>query len=407
MTARLISAIHFMLDAFMISLILVFVSQEAALPVVWSWLLAALMMSCSSYFLFLRHPYRLAWVAGISIIATVAMWAAGVSLWLALLLGMLAIYRLHARYSVLYEEFNHGNNFLMKFLLIFSFCWIILLLNPEEQASQMLFTIVPVAILFYVASHLLYGYFYSKAEGVRFGQAAGAFGILAALAAIAATGTFFIADEVRSLAGWIVGGAIRILFWPLALLLEQGSGFLSGLSTEEEMQETIDKLGPDEEAIQSGSAPGETMQTDFPVEIFLGVMVLVCAIILVLWLQRIKPGSDERIQESRVSIKRHDNPSVEQFMPSPAALYSHGLDLHQIREVFRGLEILAAEQQMGRKNYETVREWIVRMQWDVTDSFFKTYDQVRYGDKQLPDSQANQFISEIAEIKDRYLKENV
>ncbi|MDQ0429115.1 hypothetical protein QOZ98_001942 [Planomicrobium stackebrandtii] len=405
MTARLISAIYFMLDAFIISLILVFVAQETALPAVWTWILAALGMSCISCFLFSKTPYRLIWAVGMSIAA--AMWTAGVSLWLALILGMLATYLLHARYSVLSGEFNHGHHFLMKFLVVFSVCWIVLLLNPEEQTSRLLFTIAPAAILFYLVSSLLHSYFYSKADGARLSLAVGAFGIVATLSAAAATITFFIADEVRSLAGWVVGGAIRILFWPLALLLEQVTSFLSGLSTEEEMQETLDKLGPDGEAAQGDTAASEALPSDFPVEIFLGLVVLACAIALVLWLRKIKPDSKEQVQESQVIIKRHDHPSALQFLRNPASPYSQNLDLHQIREVFRGLELLATEQQMGRKNYETVREWIVRMQWDVTDSFFKTYDQVRYGDKQLPDSQANQFISEIAEIKDRYLKENV
>lgn len=407
MMARLVSAIYFMLDAFTISLVLVFVSNETSLPAVWSWLLAAVLMASVSFLLFSKRSYRLAWVVGIAIMAAAGMWAAGVSMWMALILGMLSVYLLHVRYSVLYEEINHGYQFLMKFLVVFSIIWVILLLNPEQQTSRLLFTIVPVAVLFYIASHLLYGYIRSKADGARFGQVAGAFGILAALPALAAIGVFWIADEVRTLAGWAVGGAARLLFWPLALLLEQVTNFLSGLSTEEEMQETLDKLGPDAEAGSNDTAVSEAAPTDFPVEIFLGIVVLACAIVLVLWLRKVKPDSQERAEENKVDIKRHNHISAERLVPHDSARPSQNLDLHHIREVFRKLELLAKEQQLGRENYETVREWATRMQWNVTDSFFATYDQVRYGDKQLPERQAEEFISEISEIKRKYFKENV
>ncbi|EMF46498.1 hypothetical protein B481_2264 [Planococcus halocryophilus Or1] len=71
------------------------------------------------------------------------------------------------------------------------------------------------------------------------------------------------------------------------------------------------------------------------------------------------------------------------------------MDLHQIREIFRELEKTAKEQNIGRENYETIREWIARMKWDVSDSFYNTYDRVRYGDKQLPELQVVEFIMDI------------
>lgn len=407
MTARLVSAIYFMLDAFIISMVLVFVSSETALPVVWIWLLAAMLMACSSYFLFSKKTYRVTWVVGIALVAAAVMWTGGMALWLALILSMLSVYLLHVRYSVRYEGFNHGSQFLMKFLVVFSIIWVILLLNPEPLSSRLLFTLVPVAVLFYVALHLVYSYLHSKADGARFSQVVGAFGTLAILPAVAAIGIFWIADEVRSLAGWAVGGVIKLLFWPLALVLEQVTEFLSALSTEEEMQETIEKLGPDAEAVQNDLAVSEAVPTDFPVEIFLGIAVLACAIALVYWVRKIKPDSQEPVEENKVSITRHDHASVEQLVPRPAAPHSQNLDLHQIREAFRELEMLATEQQVGRKKYETVREWTARLHWDVTDSFFKTYDRVRYGDMQLPDSQAMEFIGEITEIKRKYLNEHV
>ncbi len=407
MNSRLISSIYFMLDAFIVSLVLVFVSQEIALPVAWSWLLGAFFASTIAFVLFSKFAYQLLWVIGISSIIAVGMWVMDVPLWLVLILGILIVYMLHGRYSSFYDEFNTGHHFLMKFLVVFSVCWVFLLLNTDEQSSRLLFTIVPVAVLFYVTSHLLYHYLHSKLDGARFGQAIGVLGILLSIPTIVALVTFFIADEVRNGVGWVVGGTIRIVFWPLALVLEQVSEFLSGLSPEEEMQETIDKLGPEEEAVQSETGVSEITATDFPVDILLGIVLLVCIIVLVLWLRKVKPDVQVPVKESISSIKRHDHYSTESVVPLAAKSTESTMDLHQIREVFRELERAANKVDLGRKDHETVREWVARMQWDITDSFYKTYDRVRYGDKQLPQSQATEFIAEIEKIKRIYLKENV
>lgn len=407
MTVRLISAIHLMLDAFIVSLVLAFVSSEAALPVAWSWLLAILMAACISCFLFSKRTYQLAWVLGIATVATSSMWGTGLPLWLAVLLGMLTVYLIHARYSAVNEDFNHDHHFLVKFVLVFSICWVLLLLNPDQQTSRLLFTLVPTAVLFYVASQLFFRYRQSAADGARFSQAAKGFSVIMGASAVTALLTFFFADDVRWFAGSLVGGAIRILFWPLALLLEQTSELLSGLSTEEEMQENIDKLETNEKAASNDSAMTEAAPADFPVEILLGIVILVCAVLLVLLIKKIKPDSTMPKQEGKAVIKRHGHTSAEQAFQPPVLVYGQSPELNQIREAFRRLEHTAKKQGVGRKNYETVREWLLRMQWDVTESFCITYDHVRYGDKQLPDAQALQFMNEIEKIKANYLKENV
>ncbi|KAA0958490.1 hypothetical protein ACQKDD_05980 [Planococcus kocurii] len=406
MTSRLPSAIHFMLDAFIIALVLVFADTQGALSVAWIWLLLAWLVSVSSYLLFSRYSYQLVGGIGLSTVATVSMWAMGMSLWLATILGMLSVYLLHARYSVRYKEFNYGHYFLMKFTVVFSICWTLVLLNPNQQTSRLLFSIVPVAILFYVGAQLLYSYLHTRQTGAKFSQVASVFGLLVSIPSVVAISIFYIADDVRRLAGWAVGGMIRVVFWPLALLLEQVNEFLAGLSTEEEMQETLEVLGPDEETGQRETMVSETMPSDFPIEILLGIVMVISAVVLIIWLRKIKPDSETPVPKSTIRMKRHDHLSTELFV-STAKESPASRDLHQIREVFRSLELMAKEQKLERQSHETVREWIARMDWDVSASFYKTYDRVRYGDKQLPESQASNFIAEIEKIKNHYLNKNV
>ncbi|MGB6408688.1 MAG: hypothetical protein WBF39_14510, partial [Planococcus donghaensis] len=83
MTSRFVSFRYFVLDAFIISLVLVFVDQ----PVVWRWIAIALFASGAAYLLFSTYSYRLLVGIGISLVATGLMWFVGISLWLALLLG--------------------------------------------------------------------------------------------------------------------------------------------------------------------------------------------------------------------------------------------------------------------------------------------------------------------------------
>lgn len=403
MTSRFISFRYFMLDAFIISLVLVFIDQ----PIAWRWIAIALLVSSSAYLLFSTYAYRLIVGIGISLMATLVMWFVGIPLWLALLLGILIIYMLHGRFAVFYNGFSDDHHFLIKFIVVFSVCWVILLLNPEAQSTQSLFTIVPVAILFYTVSHVMYLYGFSKSEGARFSQLASALIALFSMASVAAIVTFYIADEVRRGLGWVVGGVIRLLFWPLALLMEQVTEFLSGLSTEEEMQETISKLDPDKKMVQNDQPIYEAVATDYPVEMLLGLVILSCIIVLILWLRKTKSELQEPVQENSNSTKRYNHQSTKPVVSVATKPLENRMDLHQIREVFRELEKTAKEQNLGREKYETIREWIARMKWDVSDSFYHTYDRVRYGDKQLPELQVAEFIMDIQKIKNDYLKENV
>ncbi|ANU22748.1 hypothetical protein [Planococcus donghaensis] len=403
MISRFVSFRYFMLDAFIVSLMLVFVEQ----PIVWRWIAIALVVSGSAYLLFSIYSYRLVVGIGISFLATLMMWFVGVPLWLALFLGMLIIYMLHGRYSSFYNEISNDHHFLVKFVVVFSVCWILLLLNPEEQSAQLLFSIVPVAILFYAVSQVTYLYSRFKSNGARLSQGASALLVAFSLASGAAIATLFIADEVRRGIGWGVGGAIPLLFWPLALLMERITKFLSGLSTEEEMQETIDKLGPEEKMAQSDQPVYEAVVTDYPVEILLGLVIFGCLIVLILWLRKTKPQLQEPIQENSTSIQRTRHQLTEPVVSTATKSLEYRMDLHQIREAFRELEKSANEQKLGRRDYETVREWVGRMKWDVSDAFYNTYDQIRYGDKQLPESQVVQFKKDIQKIKNDYLKEYV
>ncbi|AIY06020.1 hypothetical protein Plano_2055 [Planococcus sp. PAMC 21323] len=403
MRSRFISSIYFMLDAFILSLLLVFVEP----PTAWSWILTALFVSGSVYLLTVKYAYSLIIGVGISFVAILLLWVLGVPAWLALLLGILAIYMLHNRYSAFYDGFSDDHHFLVKFIVVFSACWVLLLLNPEAQSTQTLFTMVPVAILFYTISRVIDQYSVSKSEGMRLTQAVGAFGFLVSIASVAAIITFFIAEEVRRGLGWVVGGVIRLLFWPLALLMEQVTLFLSGLSTEEDMQETIDQLGPDEETTQNTQVISESGATDYPVEILIGLFLVSCVIVLVLWLRKVKPEIKVPIKETTNKTKRYPNQTIQTAVPFVLESSDAEMNLHQIREAFRELEKTAKEQNLGREDYETVREWVSRMSWNTSDSFYHTYDRVRYGDEQLPELHAKQFIADIQKIKKDYFKENV
>ncbi len=406
MNSSFIASMYILLDACIVSLVLVFASQEAGLPIALSWLIATSCAVLVSVLLFTKTPYQIFWGIGISSASSIGMWAMGGPIWLVILLGFVTFYLLHGRYSSFYEAIHTDHHFLIKFLVVFSVCWFFLLINPNEQSSTLLFVIAPVAVIAYVFLHLLYHVLNAKSTGARIGQAASVFGILLTFATFAAIVTSTLADEVRSGLGKLLGSVIRIVFWPLALALEQVNQFLSGLSTEEDMQETIDQLGPDENTAQQDTAMSEVSSTDFPVEILLGIVIFASAIVLLLWLRKtkIERARPEKTQE--IAIKRHE---TQQLIPvkSNSSIVPHELNLHQIRELFRELEKEAHELNKGRASYETIREWMSRMQWNVADSFYHIYDRVRYGDKQLPEEQVRYFIDEIEKIKNIYLKEHV
>ncbi|GKW45042.1 DUF4129 domain-containing protein [Planococcus sp. NCCP-2050] len=405
-SARFLSAGKYMLDAFAISLIFVFFANETDLPLAFIWLVSSFAVAVLSFLIFAKWPYHVGVAFALSALTMSAAILLGASVGVALLLILLTMYRLHARFSVLDDGLNADGNFLLIFVLLFCASLIADLFSPLADSSTIIFSIVASALVFYVFFRMAYRYLEARTYGVKLGQA-----ISAALAVVGISGVlsflvWFLADEVRQGTAFVLAGILRVVLWPFAGIMEKLTDYLSGLSTESEMEATLEKMGPDEseeqaqEIIQSGSF-------DFPTEVFLGAGILVALIALIFWLKKVKVEKGIEKPESHVSVERFATipENVEAEAKSPI-VYGE-MDLQIVREAFRAFDREAAAAGKGRQDFETVKEWTARMAWPVSDNFFQTYDFVRYGEGSISEKEALPFINEIQKLKENFLKKDV
>lgn len=406
MTHRFLSAGKYMLDAFAISLVMVFLNNETVIPLAFLWLIHSFAAAAIAYFVFTRLPYQL-WMAiaisGGTMFPAVFFDASG---WIAILFILLSLFRMHARFSIIDDGTNQDGNFMLIFVLLFSISLVIDLFNPASDSTGITFTIIIAAIVFYVLYRFAYRYLSAAKEGAKFSQALIAAGSVIGGSAIVSYIVFLLADEVRHAAAVIAGGILQILLWPFSGLMEKLTAYLSGLSAESEIEETLEKMGAEETPEQT-QAIGQSTSFDFPVEIFLTVLVIISVIALVYWLKKVKPEKEMEKPESSIMIERYSaRPPKTEEKPGTGFRYGE-VDLQLVREVFREFDKEARDAGKGRKEFETVREWLDRMGWPASENFFNTYNLVRYGDGSISEREALPFIKEIQNLKEIFFEKDV
>ena len=397
MTSRLLSAGNFMLDAFAISFLFVFLNNETDLPLAFVWLAASFLIGIASFFIFWKMPYHIGWAAIIAGFFMSLTLLQGAALWLVASMALLAIYRLHARFTVFDDGLNHDGPFLLVFVLLFSASLVFSLFNPDGDSLGTLYAIAIAALIFYTLFRLLYRFLQARPEGAHFVHAAALAGGVLGAAAITGMLVRQFADEARSLIGTILGGIVQLVMWPFAGLLEKMTNYLSGLSTEQEMLETLDKMEP-EETVEEVQTVVQPAAADFPTEIMLGVLLVLALALLVFWIRKVKPEKESRKETSPIELERSAISSKVPEERNSTVSYSL-IDLDVIREAFRDFEKTAAATGLGRKEFETVREWTARLQWPVSESFYKTYDLVRYGNGRVSEAEAKPFLDEINSLE--------
>ena len=403
MTARFSSASSYLLDAFLFAFVLLFIDAGTDIPLVLLWLALALISGLAAMTIDWKKPYR---PIPVLLAATIVMslsLAAGATVGTFLVLTIISLYRLHARFSEVEDSSSGESYFLIQFLLVFTVAWVLSIFNPLGTSSILLLPLAAGSIIFYTVSRLFYRFLNARQGGAKFWQAL----TVAAGITLVSAGTAFLvyvlADEARQLAGYLVGGILAVVLWPFAGVLDWLVNFISGISSEEDM---LNNQGNMEEALEQPETLPYADGTAFDYTIIAGIAVLVMVIGGILLIRKIKPNLGQPKAEpvaeiSRLSVSSDDRPETKS---------DHGynmVDIHEIRRAFREFETKAIAAEKGRLAHETIREWALREELPVPESFFHTYDKVRYGKADIAASEANPFLGELEKIKRILSIENV
>lgn len=407
MNSRLLAAINYMLDVFLISFVLLFIESETAIPLVLVWVGLNALLTLILFLVFRNKAYQLNIAVFIAITVMAVSLVLGASVFVFIIFGMLSVYRMHARFSAADDGTSSDGFFLILFMLLFSSALFFSLLNPGADETNLLFPLAVAAIVFYVCFRMLYSYLLSKDEGARLPQVlATSFAVIGA-ATFVAWLVYSLAENARQLAGNVVGGILAIVLKPLGGLLEKMVNFLSGLSTEQEMQETLDKMGGEEELPEKAAEMPQFADTDYSAGIVAAVAIVIFVVLLILWLRKVKPEKAIEKENAAVQIERFAAVSSSKEQKRSSESVSSVVDMDIIRQAFRDFEALTAEKEQGREKHETVREWMARKGWSVPDTFFSLYDFVRYGEGDVSEEQAVPFLNEIKKLNEKISKENV
>ncbi|MGV3463878.1 MAG: DUF4129 domain-containing protein, partial [Heyndrickxia sp.] len=73
----------------------------------------------------------------------------------------------------------------------------------------------------------------------------------------------------------------------------------------------------------------------------------------------------------------------------------------KIRKYVRELERFAAKQTLERRGAESVRDWLNRLNIQVSEKWVSIYESVRYGSIQVTEKDIEQFVLEMEMIKNK------
>ncbi|MCM3610654.1 hypothetical protein M4S82_05275 [Planococcus sp. MERTA32b] len=404
MTARFSSATAYIQDAFLISFVFLFIDAGARFPLVLIWLGLVLATALTAAAISWRKPYNPVPVLMAAGLVMSLSLLAGVTAGTFIVLTIISLYRLHARFSEIEDKSSGESSFLILYLVIFTIALILSIFNPLGSSQLLLFPVAAAAIIFYTVSRFFYRYFAAKREGAKFWQAlAGSAGVIA-FSGTAAFIVYLLADEARQLAGTIFGGILAVVLWPFAGVLNWLVNIVKGLSNEEEMQENLSNM--EQQAEQTEDIPYSPGALEFDYTIVAGIGIVLAVIIGILLIRKIKPDIADQKEESVAEVTRFSEVADKTRDPEPARGYEL-VDIHEIRKAFRKFETKAIEAEKGRLEHETVREWAKREELPFTEFFFRTYDKVRYSDGLIAVSEASPFVEELEKINKNFFTENV
>lgn len=403
MTARFSSASAYVLDAFLIGFVLLFIEGGTDIPLVTLWMALTFGSGLVALFLSWRKPYHPMPVLLAAALVMAIAFVFGASLGTVLAFTVMSLYRLHARFSEIEDRNTGDSNFLMLFLLVFTIALVLSIFNPLGTSSVLLLPLAAGAIIFYTFSRLLYRYLNARQEGAKLWEAFVAGSGIAVASAAASFLVYLLADETRQLAGTVLGGILAVVLWPFAGVLNWLVNSLNGMTSEEEMLSNRDNM---EEALEQPEMFPSSGGMEFDYTIVAGIAVVLLIIGGIFLMRKIRPDIVQPKEETVAEISRFEN--VSEGEPVTRANHHYGMvDLHKIRMAFREFEGEATAAEKERLSHETVREWALREELPLSTFFFHTYDKVRYGKGSIAENEALPFLEELEQIKRNFFRENV
>lgn len=404
MTARISSASSYVLDAFLISFILLFLEGGSSIPLALIWMTAVILTAITAVWISWGKPYNPmpAMIAGAVIM--LASIAVGVDLGIVLVLTILSLYRLHARFSEIKDSSSGEGSFLTFYLMIMTAALIITLVNRNTDPHNLIWGLAIAAIIFYTASKLHFRYMQARKDGAKLKDAlAAAAGITFFAGGIAAF-VYLVADEARYLAGEALGILIAIVFWPFRGVFDWGLNILIDNKPEE-----VESSGNVETAPVEATVFPESEPLEFNYLIGTAVVVALLLIGGFILIRRIR--ADKTLEKKEAPIAEISRFSSVEETAEDEVSRSNGtysmVDIHEIRQAYRNFESHATASDHGRMPHETVREWAERIGLPFSSSFFSTYDKVRYSDGQIAASEAAPFLHELEIAKEKNFKKQV
>jgi hypothetical protein len=328
----------------------------------------------------------------------------GIPWWFSVLL----LFLLHWRVSTHLEEerdsrFEINGGYMLTLMLVSLVSYAFQNIY-EKQPSEIILFIFVSGMLLYTGGTYIVRYAESTEHSKRSTRLKSAklpvlfLGILVSLSAL----TAILNDTVSNLLNNIFKGVFWLLSFlidPIWVLINWFLGFLP-----KSVSEGIESLGrPDREMpyeiTQEDLENGGELSFAWWNEALIGVLILV--IVLYIWRRYKNKGWSENEDSKKYAGYSSFKDATLPNQDNQTGKISYSSANSEIRKSILSLEKLADEKGMSRLNGETLQEWFTRLGFKENQEFYRIYESVRYGNKEVESEKAAWFDQVVERVTNR------
>ncbi len=391
-------------DIWIVALFLVIFQQQTVFPLPFVWVSLQVLIVCIALFTFRKAGKSQLAVFVIPIIVLLPLLLG--SFWLYIFLTVFSIWRLDTRFNRLQEDQIYGSNYLLFYFLSFIGIFLFLKSMNPSFITTLYIIFISGILIFWITRILAVWSAADKRNTISTKLLSLGIGVGVVLLGSVAFMVYYLFPYLREGIGVLLEWFIKILVLIFGTPLESFIEFIKSITVEPETSQG--PVGTEEFSEE------EKLNTNFesPVSfsnlkwLLFGGSSLVIAAIVYFLLKR-KPEILER-KENPIFYENSNFTQEEDKEEERTYKSIYQIEASYLREQYIKFEQEAQLYDLERKKSETVREWFLRMSWDVEPQFFEIYEEVRYGGISIEENRAILFTQSLEKIKNKnFFKKDV
>lgn len=399
---RFIHSERLVVELFLLAYLFAFLLANPISIMPYIWLLIAIVGGIISYVLFTKRSYSFGLSLALAVCLMVLLWLIGTPMMILLVFFVFVLWRIQANFNgsrINGWPFFAANSAALVFFSFLSRVFYVFE-NPQLIMRQLLIIYLCTSFLFYFIRMLSITVNSRQLGNFKVREAGRIFGVIMGIGTSVFLVVLFALKPVRTLfieiSSFLFGGVFGIFGRALDPILEPQEIIKEDV---EEVEGSWDDWTPLDDPYKIF---GKTSSI-FEYTTLAVALVILIAIVIIIIIKKKNNRYAEKQEAYTFSFKGKKEKETKQQI----FLYDYSSARDEVRKSFERFEKEAQDYKFNRLHGETVKEWFSRMGWGQNEQILSIYNEVRYGSHVPTESEQNNFIDGLEQIKKRFFIKEV